>query len=122
MVPRPGAIFVVQELHSERIARTKRLQLVTKKFQDFQIEDRLTTNANGRGVEFVAFVRYGILNSQAKSLIVCVLRHFAMTTNHFFADFDSDQPLRLRRIPRDFHTTWTHGFLHPQAASHRFAG
>jgi hypothetical protein len=34
-----------------------------------------------------------------------------MTTDHFFASFDSDQPIRLRRIPQDFHTVWTHGFL-----------
>jgi hypothetical protein len=32
-----------------------------------------------------------------------------MTTNHFFARFDSEQPLRRRRIPRGFHTVWTNG-------------
>ena len=41
-----------------------------KIFQRCQIEGCLTTNANGRGVQFVAFILYGFLNCRAKSLIV----------------------------------------------------
>ena len=59
------------DLRRTRIAQRKNRPHQTtavgnKKFQDFQIEDRLTTNANGRGVEFVAFVLYGFLNCRAK--------------------------------------------------------
>jgi hypothetical protein len=80
------------------------------------------TNANGRGVQFVVFVLYGFLNCREKSLIVCILQHLAMTTDHFFTSFDSDQPLRLRRIPRDFHTVWTYSILHLQATPNVLRG
>ena len=93
-----------------------------KTFHRCRIEGCLTTNANGRGVQFVTFVLYGFLNCRAKSLIICILWHVAMTTNHFFAGFDSDQPLRLRLIPRDFHPVWTHRFLHLLATSQCVVG
>jgi hypothetical protein len=86
-----------------------------KTFQHCQIERALATNANGRGVQFVAFVLYGFLNCRAKSQVVCILRHLAMTTNHFFASFDSDQA-----GGSTLHTTQTNAVEFPGAASLRF--
>src|SRR5271154_225275 len=121
MVSGPEPISFVQGL--SRGSRPHQTTAVRNKtFQRRQIESRLTTNANGRDVQFVAFVLYGFLNCRAKGLIVCILRHVATTTNHFFANFDSDQPLRLRRIPQDFHTLWTHGFLHLKTTPNCLAG
>src|SRR5271170_2539682 len=93
-----------------------------KTFQRDQIEGRLTTNVNGRRVQFVAFVLHGFLDYRAKSLIVCILRRVAMTPNHLFASFDSNQPLRLRRIPQDFHSVGPHDVLHLQPTRLFFAG
>jgi len=56
-------------------------------------------NTSVREVRLKAFVLYDFLGSRAKSLVVCILRRIAMTANHLFASFDSNQPLRLGRIP-----------------------
>ena len=107
MVSGPESNFFVQGL--SRGSRPYQTTVVRDKtFLRDQIEGRLTMNANGREVQFVTFILYGFPSCQTKSLIVRIFRHVAMTTNHFFASFDSNQPLRLRDIPRDFHTVWTH--------------
>ena len=51
------------------------------------------------GVWFIAFVLYHFLGSRAKSPFICIPREIAMTANHFFASFNSNDPFRLGRIP-----------------------
>lgn len=114
---RPKAIAgrkVLLSAHNNLAALVTRSTLTVK----FRIDSRLTVNDYLREVHFITFVLYGCLDSRAQCLFVRILGHIAMPVNHLFASFDSNEPLRLVRVPRDFHTLRTHGLLRPQSPRH----
>jgi hypothetical protein len=113
----PGHL-VISELVSTGTCPAGMSSVRSKAFVHEQIGGLLPLNANVREVHLVAFILYGFLGSRSKSLLTCIPRCIAMTANHLFADFDSNQPLRVGRIPRDCHMIRTHGFLHSQSTPH----
>jgi len=62
-------------------------------------------------VYFVSFIPYHLCGGSAKGWFIRTLRDIAVPANHFFASFDSNGPLRVLRIPGDFHSFYPHDIL-----------
>jgi hypothetical protein len=111
----PGAgVLVENPAKPMREKSALKLLVRHREFRREQVRSNLMTDINVGEVQFVAFILYGFLNSDAKSLIVCIFRCTAMTTNHLFTILDPNQPFRLVGIPRNFHTICTHRYLRPR--------
>src|ERR1700729_1248504 len=115
----PGAgVLVENPAKPMREKSALKLLVRHREFRREQVRSNLTTDINVGEVHFVAFILYGFLNSNAKSLVVCSFRRIAMTTNHLFTVLDPNQPFRLVGIPRNFHTICTHSSLRLKSIPH----
>src|SRR5215472_3836432 len=62
-------------------------------------------------IHVVPFIPHHLGHSKAQSWFICTLRDIAVPANHFLASFDSNGPIRVLRIPGDFHSFCPHDIL-----------
>src|SRR5882724_6503162 len=62
-------------------------------------------------IYFVPFIPHHLCGSSAQGWFIRTLRDSTVPANHFFASFDSNGPLRVVRIPGDFHSFYPHDII-----------
>jgi hypothetical protein len=62
-------------------------------------------------IYFITFIPHHLCGGSAQGWFIRTLRDIAVPANHFLASFDSNGPLRVIRIPGDFHSIYPHDIL-----------
>jgi hypothetical protein len=62
-------------------------------------------------IYFVPFIPHHLCGSSAQGWFIRTLRNRTVPANHFFASFDSNGPLRVLRVPGDFHSFYPHDII-----------